>query len=166
MPFFHIFLVIWRRAFWHSLRRAWGGLFFKISSCPIVIIVTRLLEYTSYIVHINSIYKAWTNFYVPYILVYTLTGKPNSTHDSADGDEDGKNLLLSTNTLTLLFIFLELSRLEWIFQFVVFRHIYCIFSIRLLVFKGFFIGPLLVSYIITPVHLFGSPPMNMSVTVH
>lgn len=24
-----------------------------------------------------------------YFLVYTLTGKPNSVHDSADGEEDG-----------------------------------------------------------------------------
>lgn len=24
------------------------------------------------------------------LIVYTLSGKPNSTHDSADGEEDGK----------------------------------------------------------------------------
>ena len=28
-------------------------------------------------------------FYSLYSLVYTLTGKPNSVHDSADGEEDG-----------------------------------------------------------------------------
>ena len=28
-------------------------------------------------------------FYSMYFLVYTLTGKPNSVHDSADGEEDG-----------------------------------------------------------------------------
>ena len=28
-------------------------------------------------------------FYSLYFLVYTLTGKPNSVHDSADGEEDG-----------------------------------------------------------------------------
>ena len=27
--------------------------------------------------------------YSLYFLVYTLTGKPNSVHDSADGEEDG-----------------------------------------------------------------------------
>lgn len=28
-------------------------------------------------------------FYSLHFLVYTLTGKPNSVHDSADGEEDG-----------------------------------------------------------------------------
>ena len=29
--------------------------------------------------------------------VYTLTGKPNSTHDSADGEEDGEFLNVTIN---------------------------------------------------------------------
>lgn len=30
------------------------------------------------------------NLYYMYILVFVLAGKPNSTHDSADGEEDSK----------------------------------------------------------------------------
>ena len=29
--------------------------------------------------------------------VFTLTGKPNSTHDSADGEEDGKKFNFQDN---------------------------------------------------------------------
>lgn len=41
--------------------------------------------------------------------MYTLTGKPNSVHDSADGEEDGKIFIEKTRAKSCLVLSLDFS---------------------------------------------------------
>lgn len=44
-----------------------------------------------------------------FLVVYTLTGKPNSLHDSADGEEDGEFIFIYLFLfIYILFIFIYL----------------------------------------------------------